>query len=314
MRRHAILGGTAFILFLIGNQSIADEPSTRTNVLFIAIDDLNHWVGHLGRNKQVQTPNIDRLAARGVTFTRAYCAAPLCNPSRAALLSGLRPSTTGVYDNPMDWRKAIPEGLTLQSHLRKHGYYVGGAGKIYHGGFDRRSEWDDYFRGGGGTPQPRGDNAGVGGIKFAPLDCNDDELPDYRIASWIIDRLGEKRDQPFFLACGLHKPHMPWNVPRKYFDMYPLDKIELPPVKEDDLADIPAPGVRMAGRDGGSRGNPAIGPLEGSRASVSGRDHVHRHERRSLARCARQQPAPRQHDRCAVGRSRLASGRETPLA
>ena len=147
-----MFGGTVLILFLIGSQSIADEPSKRPNVLFITIDDLNHWVGHLGRNKQVQTPNIDRLAARGVTFTRAYCAAPLCNPSRAALLSGLRPSTTGVYDNPMDWRKAIPEALTLQSHLRKHGYFVAGAGKIYHGGFDRRSEWDDYFRGGGGTP------------------------------------------------------------------------------------------------------------------------------------------------------------------
>jgi iduronate 2-sulfatase len=238
------------LTFVLNGWLAAAETAQHPNVLFIAIDDLNHWVGHLGRNQQVQTPNIDRLAARGVTFTRAYCAAPLCNPSRAALLSGLRPSTTGVYDNPMDWRKAIPENLTLASHFRKHGYFVAGAGKIYHGGFDRRSEWDDYFRGGGGTPAPRGDNGGVGGIKFAPLDRNDDELPDYRITSWIIEHLGEKRVQPFFLACGLQKPHMPWNVPRKYFDMYPLDKIELPPVKDDDLSDIPRAGLRMANPDG----------------------------------------------------------------
>jgi arylsulfatase A-like enzyme len=252
--RHQFACACAALLLLTTICPIAAaDPAKHPNVLFIAIDDLNHWVGHLGRNKQIQTPNIDRLAARGVTFTRAYCAAPLCNPSRAALFSGLRPSTTGVYDNPIDWRKAIPEALTLPSYFRKHGYYVAGAGKIYHGGFDRRSEWDDYFRGGGGTPAPRGDNVGgggVGGIKFAALDCNDDELPDYRITSWIIDRLGERREQPFLLACGLHKPHMPWNVPRKYFDMYPLDKIELPPVKDDDLSDVPRAGVRMANPDG----------------------------------------------------------------
>jgi arylsulfatase A-like enzyme len=224
---------------------------TKPNVLFIAVDDLNHWVRHLGRNEQVMTPNIDRLAKRGVTFTRAYCAAPVCNPSRAALMSGLRPSTTGVYDNGADWRPRVPESLTLPTHFRQHGYYVAGAGKIYHGGFDRRSEWDDYMQRAGGDPRlPQGANDGVGGIKFAPLDCRDEDMADYRITSWVIDQLNRKHDKPFFLACGLHKPHMPWNVPRKYYEMYPLDKIKLPPHKEDDLNDVPPEGVRMARPEG----------------------------------------------------------------
>jgi arylsulfatase A-like enzyme len=215
-------------------------------VLFIAVDDLNHWVGHLGRNEQVRTPHIDRLAKRGVTFTRAYCAAPACNPSRAALMSGLRPSTTGVYDNPTDWRPHIAEALTLPTHFRKHGYFVAGAGKIYHGRFERPSEWDDYLQREGGDPQPRGSDTGVGGIRFAPLDGRDEEMQDYRITSWVCRQLGRKHDRPFFLACGLHKPHMPWNVPRKYYDMYPLEKIQLPPVRETDLEDVPPAGLRMA--------------------------------------------------------------------
>lgn len=108
----------------------ATTASTRPNVLFIGVDDLNHWVGHLGRNPQTKTPNIDRLAKRGVAFTRANCAAPVCNPSRAALMSGLRASTTGVYDNGQDWKLAIPKEQTLTTQFLKAGYNVFGAGKI----------------------------------------------------------------------------------------------------------------------------------------------------------------------------------------
>jgi arylsulfatase A-like enzyme len=225
-------------------------PKPPPNVLFLAADDLNHWVRHLGRNKQSITPNIDRLAAQGVTFTNAYCAAPLCNPSRAALMSGLRPSSTGVYDNDQDWRPHVPQELALTSHFRKHGYFVAGAGKIYHGAFDRRAEWDDYLVRDGGDPRPMSADRGVGGIHFAPLDCKDEDMEDYRIASWTIDQLGRKHDKPFFLACGVHKPHMPWNVPQKYYDMHPLDKIELPPTQKDDLADVPPAGLKMAAPNG----------------------------------------------------------------
>src|SRR5688572_19099405 len=229
--------------------SPAQGLQSQPNVLFIAIDDLNHWVGYLGRNKQVRTPNLDRLARRGLSFTRAYCAAPVCNPSRAALMSGLRPSTSGVYDNPTDWRPLISESQTLPTQFRKAGYFVAGAGKIYHEAFRRQTEWDDYLKTEGADPVPTG-NTGVGGIRFAPIDARDEDLRDYRIASGIIDQLGRKHDRPFFLAAGLQKPHMPWFIPRKYFDMYPLDKIELPPVRDSDLDDVPRAGVRMAKPEG----------------------------------------------------------------
>ncbi len=225
------------------------EPPKKPNVLFIAVDDLNHWVGYLGRNAQTATPNIDRLAKRGVRFTHAYCAAPVCNPSRAALMSGLRPSTSGVYENNNDWRTAISKDLPLTTTFRKAGYSVKGSGKIYHGAYERRAEWDDYLEDPGRDPQPTGDT-GVGGIKFAPLDCKDEDLREWKIVQYGIDELAKPHDNPFFLAVGLHKPHMPWNVPRKYYDQHPLDKIQLPPHQADDLKDVPPSGVRMAKPEG----------------------------------------------------------------
>ncbi|HEY2894638.1 MAG TPA: sulfatase [Pirellulales bacterium] len=229
----------------------AVQPA-RPNVLLIAVDDLNHWVGYLGRNPQTKTPNIDRLAARGVRFTRSYCAAPVCNASRAALLTGLRPYTSGVYENNDDWRSVVPPEMTLITTLRKAGYYCAGAGKIYHNSFARHSEWDDYLAKPGGDPRPQGAD-GVGGIKFAPLDCRDEDLRDWNIVQYGIDQLQKKHDRPLFLTIGLHKPHMPWNVPRKYYDMHPLDKIELPPVDAHDLDDVPPAGVAMAKPDGDHR-------------------------------------------------------------
>jgi arylsulfatase A-like enzyme len=226
-------------------------PTTRPNVLFIAVDDLNHWVGYLGRNPQARTPNIDRLARRGVRFSRSYCAAPVCNPSRAALMSGLRPHTTGVYENNNDWRTVIGPELPLTAALRKGGYRVAGTGKIYHEAYPRREEWDDYLSFDQLPQDPRNrSNGGVGGIRFQPLDCRDEELRDYQITSWTIEQLAKPRDRPFFLACGLQLPHMPWAVPRKYFDMFPVESIQLPPTTKGDLEDVPPAGVRMA-RPGG---------------------------------------------------------------
>jgi arylsulfatase A-like enzyme len=230
-------------------QTPAPAPvQTRPNVLFIAVDDLNHWVGYLGRNKQTATPNIDKLAARGVRFTRSYCAAPVCNPSRAALMSGMRPGESGVYDNNTDWRKLMSEDKMLTTTFRKAGYFVCGAGKIYHESFTRPSEWEHYIeKEKHRNPKPaEGQSDGVGGIKFAPLDCKDEDIDDWDITSYGIEQLGKTHDKPFFLAVGLHKPHMPWNVPKKYYDMFPLDKIELPPHTENDLADVPPSGVKMA--------------------------------------------------------------------
>ncbi len=235
-----IFSGTA----LLG----AEQP----NVLFIAIDDLNHWVGHLGRNSQTQTPCLDRLASQGVSFTRANCAAPVCNPSRAALMSGLRPSTTGVYDNGQNWSAVVGQELTLTTQFLNAGYNVFGAGKIYHGSVHREGEWTEYFKD-AGVPLRRHASAadeGVAGIQFCPLDNTDAEMPDYRVVDYGLKQLQQQHEKPFFLAIGLVKPHMPFSVPKHYFDMFPLESIELPPHREDDLDDVPAAGRRMAKPDG----------------------------------------------------------------
>jgi iduronate 2-sulfatase len=223
----------------------------KPNVLFIAVDDLRDWVGYFGHNPQTKTPNFDRLARMGVSFTRAYCASPSCNPSRAALMSGMRPSTTAVYENNIDFRPLIPADKMLTTTYRNAGYFVHGAGKIYHEAYRRSTEWDHYLEKEGGYPKVAdGQSDGVGGIKFAPLDCKDEELPDWVIADYGIASLGKKHDKPFFLGVGFHKPHMPWNVPRKYFDLFPLETIKLPPHLENDLEDVPPAGVRMARPEG----------------------------------------------------------------
>jgi arylsulfatase A-like enzyme len=250
----------ALLLLLLG----AVRPSEKPNVLFIAVDDLNDWIGPLRGHPQTRTPNLDRLAARGVVFTRAYCAAPVCNPSRAALMSGMRPSTTGVYDNNTDWRKVIPDVATIPLHFRANGYYAAGAGKIYHEAYKRPTDWDDYLGGGAGDPddvenpgKAKGrkamkaagsdaPNDGVGGIKFKPLNCEDKDMEDFATVSYCLKQLAQKHDKPLFLACGIKKPHMPWDVPKKYYEMYPHEKIQLPKVLENDLADIPPAGVAMA--------------------------------------------------------------------
>jgi arylsulfatase A-like enzyme len=247
-----LLVATALVLLTGGlRPPLAKADEKKPNVLFVAVDDLNDWVGHLGRNPQAKTPNIDRLAKMGVTFTRAYCAAPVCNPSRAALMSGLRPGSTGVYDNGQDWKKVIPKEQTLTTQFLKAGYDVFGCGKIYHANAHRDGEWTDYFVGSKekATPHPGAKDDGVGGIKFQPL-TNDSKLSDESIVDYGIKQLMARHDRPFFLAVGLHKPHMPWNVPKKYYDLFPLDAIELPPHTKDDLADVPPAGIKFAKPNG----------------------------------------------------------------
>ena len=231
--------------------SLAAALPAKPNVLFIAVDDLRDWVGYFGHNPQSKTPNYDRLARMGTSFTRAYCASPVCNPSRAALMSGMRPSTTAVYENNIDFRPLLGADKMLTTAFRNAGYFVHGAGKIYHESYRRPTEWDHYLEKEGRYPAvPAGQSDGVGGIRFAPLDCQDNEIPDWAITDYGIASLAKKHDKPFFLAVGFHKPHMPWNVPRKWFDLFPLDSIKLPPHLENDLDDVPPAGVRMARPEG----------------------------------------------------------------
>ncbi len=244
-------------LWTMPNDAVSAPAQERPNVLFIAVDDLNDWVSCLGGHPDGRSPNIDALAERGMLFTRAYCAAPACNPSRVAMLTGIRPSTSGVYHNTQPFRPVMPDAVTLQQHFRRHGYHVVGSGKIFHGRFPDPVSWDDYLpKGSDPKPAPevqKDPHSRAGGIIWGVLDVPDEKMDDWRMVDYAIDYLKQPHEKPFFLACGIFRPHMPWQVPRKYYDMFPLDKIRLPKVLESDLDDIPAAGRRMARPEGDHR-------------------------------------------------------------
>jgi len=241
MKRHFL---TLFFAFLINCIVSADD---RPNVLFIAVDDLNHWVSHLGRNPQAKTPNIDRLASMGITFTNAHTAVPACEPSRCALMSGRRPWVSGCYKNGHAWRKYQKPGEGLSAQFLKSGYYVSGAGKIYHQMDVLEEEWSDYMNKG----KLSGNGPGVDKydgyhVEKTFPDLKDEDIVDWHSVDYCVERLSKKRKKPYFIACGLYKPHLAFVAPRKYYEDFPLDKIKLPPHIEDDLDDIPPAGIKMA--------------------------------------------------------------------
>ena len=240
-----------FLCLVCLSATPAFAAASGPNVLFIAVDDLNDWVGHLGGHPQARTPNIDRLAAQGVSFTRAYCSAPLCNPSRISLLTGVEPSRSGVYGNGEKLRNKLPDAVTLMQYLRAHGYTAKGGGKIFHGtrGGDPES-WDFYFTvpatKGRGRAKPKTSLAKSAWAPWGPLDIADEDMFDVKVVNWAISELNQTHEQPFFLACGFTKPHLPWYVPRKYFDLHPLESIQLPATKDGDLDDVPTFGKKLA--------------------------------------------------------------------
>ena len=239
----------------VAERFVSNRPD-RPNVLFIAIDDLNDWTGCLGGHPDVKTPNLDELARRGVLFTNAHCSAPACNPSRASLMTGILPSTSGVYHNPQPWRKSpvLSNAVTLPQHFMAHGYRVVGGGKIYHGGFPDPPSWQEYFpsQRKNKPDDPMPPNRPLNGIPktalfdWGPVNVPDDRMGDWKVANWAIGQLRKRHDKPFFLGCGFFRPHLPWYVPPKYFDMYPVDKVTLPNVNENDLDDVPPIGKKMA--------------------------------------------------------------------
>jgi arylsulfatase A-like enzyme len=255
------------------------DETARFNVLFIAADDWNDWVGCLG-DGQAQTPHVDGLAARGMLFTNAHCAAPVCNPSRAATLTGLRPDTTGVYENNHRLRKLAPEVVTLPQYFRENGYHVAGGGKIFHDvppHCDDPLSWDEYFwwnehgpkggRAGGAwrspysiSPDPELPGRPIRKIaaatkrnfEWGAVDEAEENWPDHQVATWASDFLEREHEEPFFLAVGIFRPHVPWFNPKKYFEMYPLERVVLPEVKADDLDDV-GEWARRRARDGNSK-------------------------------------------------------------
>ncbi|HUW60298.1 MAG TPA: sulfatase [Candidatus Bathyarchaeia archaeon] len=250
----SLIGGTAASTVFA---RFADAAPSRPNVLFMAIDDLNDWIGCLGGHPDVKTPHLDALAARGVLFSNAHCAAPACNPSRAALMTGIRPSTSGVYINSQPWRKSpvLRDAVTIPQHFMAHGYEAIGSGKIYHGNFPDPPSWQEYWPSQknnkpGDPVRKEKSPAAKTHFDWGPLDVPVEQMGDWQVADWVIGQLGKQHEKPFFLGCGFFRPHLPWYVPRKYFEMYPPDKITLPNVKEDDLDDVPPAGKRMALKSG----------------------------------------------------------------
>lgn len=247
----------------------AEDRVDRPNVLFIAIDDLNNWVEGLSQYAEAKTPNISRLAKRGVLFTNAHCAAPACNPSRVSVLTGLRPSTSGVYYNWQDWRKSssLKRVVALPQHFRAHGYKVLGGGKIYqaaslsdwgHAGYLDGESWDEYFPSKDRQlpAETKPDQFPTNGSKqfyrgffdWAPLQIPDSEMGDGKVVSWAERQLAAKHDKPLLLAVGIYRPHIPWYTPESWFEKYPIESVVLPKTQPTDLLDIPAAGQAMARR------------------------------------------------------------------
>ncbi len=252
----------AILQLLFPAMTQAAEARAKPNVVFIAIDDQNDWIGHLGGHPLAKTPHLDRLAARGTTFLNAHCQAPLCNPSRTSLLLGLRPTTTGIY-GLAPWFRALPElkdRVALPQHFAAHGYRTMATGKIYHGG-----------TGGGGAGgkeaaastvtepefQVRGTAGGIGAkpanklipptpmgnhalMDWGVFPHHDEDKGDYQVASWAVEQIQTApKDKPFFLAAGFFLPHVPCYVTEKWYDLYPDDDSVLPLIKENDRDDTP---------------------------------------------------------------------------
>lgn len=267
------IGGLAFCL---PSCRFLSETTKQPNVLFISMDDLNDWIEPLGGHPQAKTPHLARFARQSVNFTQTYCSSPMCNPSRTAIMTGLAPYTSGVYSNYQDWREVITEHKSIGTYFREHGYYSAGAGKIFHYHMVDPQCWDEYWPSQEKNmpdeylPNPPKEKREVTGLDesvsatinmpefknmykmfdWYPLDIEDPLMGDYKSVNYVAEQLQQEHVKPFFLACGIYRPHLPWYVPQKYFDMFPLDSIQLPKVLDNDLDDLSDRAIDIAYRGG----------------------------------------------------------------
>lgn len=212
----------------------------KKNILFIIVEDLKNIMGCYG-NPLVRTPNIDRLAQRGVIFNRAYCQFPVCNPSRSSFLTGLRPDTTKILDNVKKFDEAVGYQLTLPGLFKKNGYKTVRLGKVFHGKEKNKDPniWSQYFDFGPTKKGKLGEtrnmtNGEVKWCRWRAAEGDDSDQHDGMLADKTAELLKDKnRKKPFFIAAGFRKPHDPFDAPKKYFDMYPLESL-MPPVVPDN--------------------------------------------------------------------------------
>ncbi len=220
------------------------RPQPRPSVLFLALDDLNDWIGPLDGHPGVLTPHLDRLAARGTVFTRAYCQAPACNPSRSSLLTGVEVWTTGTDASERHFRHTLPAAVTLPQHFAAHGYEVVGAGKVFHNATPDPPSWQRYF---GRPRRPPVKGRPLSGLRardkqfdWGAVEFPAAELPDSRLADQVISDLERRAAGPLFLAVGLTATHLPWFLPPEFLGLYDPEAITLPAVRADDLDDVGA--------------------------------------------------------------------------
>lgn len=265
IKRRSFLGS----MLAAGAGARAVAQGARPNVLFLSVDDMNDWVGCVGGYPGVKTPNIDALARRGALFADAHCSSPICNPSRTALLTGQAAWRTGIYNNDQPWPPHMPDVKTLPLYFKENGYYVAGAGKVFHHvvGHNPPSQWhefqlqkfdDPWYRRPEWYPwntkipappgHPFNDLHGFQGeFDWGALPGRkEDAYGDMAAVGFGREFLQREHTKPFFLAVGLWHPHIPMYAPEEFFAMYPPETVKTPNAPEDDLDDVPAVGKKFA--------------------------------------------------------------------
>jgi arylsulfatase A-like enzyme len=243
--------------FCLGTPGMSADK--KPDVLFIAIDDMNDWTTLFDQGNPIKTPNLERLAKRGMFFNRAYCASPACCPSRAAIMTGIRPHNSGVYDNKHAWARMMPDAVTLSRYFMQHGYETRGAGKIFHHGrtgadIPGKPSFEKFKKMLPARKPKSGKNhngytKGPLGMLWWDWGLHDQKLIDLDTVEWCEDAMEAPHDKPRFLAAGIFKPHLPFYADAATFEKYPFNETMMPPMPEGDLDDVSQVAIRMAHRE-----------------------------------------------------------------
>ncbi|VGO18552.1 sulfatase [Pontiella sulfatireligans] len=247
--KHHFVCIIAAALAVVSSARATPQLEAKYNVLMIVVDDLNDWVATHGGHAQSLTPNLDRLARRGMKFMNAHCTAPICNPSRSSFNTGKYPFNIGIYDNEIKDKKLFSERPSISRHFLNNNYYTVGSGKIRHVFAFTQENWDVNYKSKiSGAPSAKEDIAlGLKRFKWGPCDQPDEEFGDHLNVDFINSQYANiPEGKPFFFACGIYRPHTPLYVPRRFFDQYPLEDVQLPVVEPHPMDGLSIPAKAFA--------------------------------------------------------------------